>query len=106
MTAVTDQPEQKAPAITAAAVEFKFADGDIRRYELDTLTQKINWWLNLERYDEATHGERLEIEARISGHGPLYPHREPQDIHSWFGLSYANYFVAPRSLLQSMPEAW
>lgn len=28
------------------------------------------------------------------------------DIHTWFGLSGANYFVAPRTLLQSMPAEW
>lgn len=33
-------------------------------------------------------------------------HREPTDIHGWFGLSYANYLVMPRALLQSMPEEW
>lgn len=27
-------------------------------------------------------------------------------IHNWFGLSYANYLVLQRSLLQSMPEEW
>ncbi|MFI0929683.1 hypothetical protein ACH4TP_38030 [Streptomyces sp. NPDC021012] len=28
------------------------------------------------------------------------------DIHTYFGLSYANYLVIPRTLLQSMPEEW
>jgi hypothetical protein len=28
------------------------------------------------------------------------------DIHHWFGLSYSNYLVLPRAVLQSMPEAW
>lgn len=28
------------------------------------------------------------------------------DIHTYFGLSYANYLVLPRTLLQSMPEKW
>ncbi|WP_030186594.1 hypothetical protein, partial [Streptomyces capuensis] len=27
-------------------------------------------------------------------------------IHKHFGLSYANYLVLPRTLLQSMPDAW
>lgn len=27
-------------------------------------------------------------------------------IHCWFGLSYSNYLVLPRSVLQSMPEEW
>jgi hypothetical protein len=32
--------------------------------------------------------------------------REPQDIHDWFGLTYSNYLVLPRSLMQSMPTDW
>lgn len=27
-------------------------------------------------------------------------------IHGWFSLSYANYMVLPRVLLQSMPDEW
>ncbi len=27
-------------------------------------------------------------------------------VHGWFGLTYANYMVLPRTLLQSMPLAW
>lgn len=27
-------------------------------------------------------------------------------IHDWFELTYANYLVLPRSMLQSMPEEW
>lgn len=27
-------------------------------------------------------------------------------IHEWFSLSYANYLVVPRSVLQSMPDEW
>lgn len=30
----------------------------------------------------------------------------PTDIHTWFGLSYANYLVLHRTLMQSMPESW
>lgn len=29
-----------------------------------------------------------------------------EDIHSFFGLSYASYLTLPRSVLQSMPEEW
>lgn len=28
------------------------------------------------------------------------------DIHTWFGLTYANYLCLPRSILQSMPDEW
>lgn len=27
-------------------------------------------------------------------------------VHTWFGLSYANYLVWPRTLMQSMPLEW
>lgn len=30
----------------------------------------------------------------------------PEAIHDWFGLTYANYLVLPRSILQSMPDEW
>jgi hypothetical protein len=29
-----------------------------------------------------------------------------EDVHTYFGLSYANYLVLPRTLLQSMPATW
>lgn len=30
----------------------------------------------------------------------------PEPIHTWFNLTYANYLVLPRAILQSMPEDW
>jgi len=32
--------------------------------------------------------------------------KDESDIHSYFGLSYSNYLVLQRSILQSMPEEW
>ena len=32
--------------------------------------------------------------------------RIEEPIHQYFGLSYANYLVLPRSVLQSMPTEW
>lgn len=29
-----------------------------------------------------------------------------RDVHTWFSLTYANYLVVPRTLLQSMPKDW
>ena len=29
-----------------------------------------------------------------------------EDIHTWFGLSYAQYLTIPRTVLQSMPMEW
>jgi hypothetical protein len=31
---------------------------------------------------------------------------ETEAIHAYFGLSYANYLVVPRVVLQSMPDEW
>lgn len=33
-------------------------------------------------------------------------HEEPEPIHLWFNLTYANYLCLPRSVLQSMPQEW
>jgi hypothetical protein len=29
-----------------------------------------------------------------------------EPIHGWFELTYSSYLVVPRSILQSMPQAW
>jgi hypothetical protein len=29
-----------------------------------------------------------------------------EPVHEWFGLTYSNYLVLPRSILQSMPLEW
>jgi len=29
-----------------------------------------------------------------------------EHVHTWFSLSYSNYAVLPRTLLQSMPDEW
>lgn len=31
---------------------------------------------------------------------------EKEDLHLWFGLSYASWLTLPRVLMQSMPEDW
>jgi len=36
---------------------------------------------------------------------PDFPHGA-DDLHGWFGLSYANYLTLPRSLMRSMPDEW
>jgi len=30
----------------------------------------------------------------------------PDQVHNWFGLSYASYLVLPRAILQHMPDEW
>ena len=31
---------------------------------------------------------------------------QPEPVHGWFELSYAQYLTIPRSVLQSMPTEW
>lgn len=31
---------------------------------------------------------------------------DPEPIHNWFELTYAQYLTIPRSVLQSMPAEW
>lgn len=31
---------------------------------------------------------------------------DSEPIHGWFELTYSNYLVMPRSVLQSMPQEW
>lgn len=46
-------------------------------------------------------GPRSESELR-----GLERAEEHEAIHVWFELTYANYLVLPRSVLQSMPDEW
>jgi hypothetical protein len=34
------------------------------------------------------------------------PSESVEPIHAWFGLTYTNYLVLPRAVLQSMPLKW
>lgn len=43
------------------------------------------------------------MSAQPGGEYVLYEH---DAIHTWFNLTYANYLVLPRSVLQSMPDEW
>lgn len=35
-----------------------------------------------------------------------YDGRLDGPVHGWFGLTYSNYLVLPRSLMQAMPVEW
>jgi hypothetical protein len=48
-------------------------------------------------------GENVAAQREEDGSAPELA---PQGIHSWFGVSYANYLVLPRAVLQSMPKPW
>lgn len=37
---------------------------------------------------------------------PAYPADDDEAVHGWFGLTYSNYLVLPRTLMQSMPGLW
>lgn len=57
---------------------------------------------------ESKLGETVR-ELQIAGvYGPApQPHpADAKDVHTWFGLTYSNYLVLHRTLLQSMPKAW
>lgn len=41
-----------------------------------------------------------------TGSSPTPTYDSPIDIHAWFGLSYSNYLVLHRTLMQSMPAEW
>jgi hypothetical protein len=43
------------------------------------------------------------IDRRLAKEPPLVP---SETVHEYFGLSYANYLVLARSLMQSMPDRW
>jgi len=50
---------------------------------------------------EETHAVRTLDDIKA-----LFPHLVDDPIHEFFGLSYANYLVLQRSVMQSMPYKW
>lgn len=63
------------------------------------LTDLLDWGENPEGSARLRMTEALD-QAREA----LTPQHEA--IHGWFGLTYANYLVLPRAVLQSMPDDW
>lgn len=49
---------------------------------------------------------RTAADRRAERHEPAEGFTSREPIHDWFGLSYSNYLVVPRSIAQSMPPAW
>lgn len=64
-------------------------------------TDRAHYFTMMNRAQQADW-ERLAREV-----GPAECWRDDTEpIHLWFSLSYANYLVLPRSVLQSMPQPW
>lgn len=55
--------------------------------------------------DLASRLARL-VAAAVNAQLAAAPATTGEPVHEWFGLSYANYAVQPRTLLQSMPVEW
>ena len=47
--------------------------------------------------------DELMREAPLAAERQRLLDEDPEPIHGWFALSYANYLVLPRSILQSAP---
>jgi hypothetical protein len=59
--------------------------------------------MSADAWDEGVRMEQAAEAARDAAEESMWDH---EAIHLWFGLTYANYLVVPRSVLQSMPDEW
>ncbi len=50
--------------------------------------------------------QRIQIDGEHTTLDTTADPKGERDIHEWFGLSYSNYLVVERTLLQSMPLSW
>lgn len=55
---------------------------------------------------DRVHDMWLCPQLHLPVHHPALHPNEAEPIHMWFELSYSNYLVYPRSILQSMPREW
>lgn len=60
-----------------------------------------------ENADDQSHTPATPQQASLRRRFPAPP-TNPTDgpVHDWFGLSYSNYLVMHRTLMQSMPTSW
>ncbi|MGW2863332.1 hypothetical protein [Streptomyces sp. NPDC001205] len=108
-------PEQAAEI--TAWFQGPFGDGPVPEDHTDWLEQHvahgdpavIERWVQDGREmavksQEATDAQAAVAEATAAREPAAAEH--PRDVHTYLGLSYANYLVLPRTLLQSMPAEW
>lgn len=106
MTTYTENGQPIDPNLN---LEGRFAHIDAHQAHLEAIptSHKGPWrqWLRCQcgwkRDLGPTPSPTYVADAWFASHGFLY-----NDIHTFFNLTYANYLTLPRSLLQSMPEAW
>ena len=84
------------------------APTDTQHHFLTGLAQQGRYAHEFARSGQAKEAlEHLEaIEGLIAAYRSSAGLVEHDAIHKHFGLSYANYLVLPRTLLQSMPDEW
>ncbi len=84
---------------------------DLLANEPDRLAATLNraaGTVEATREDWPPNPRHLTLQIADEPHWPADDSLDvPQkDVHTAFGLSYSNYLVVPRTLLQSMPEFW
>lgn len=94
---MTATPETVNTAAAGSQHHFLAGLADQGRYAYD--------FARASRTEEALE-HLAAIEGLIAAYRLASGVWEPEAIHVHFGLSYANYLVLPRTLLQSMPDAW
>jgi hypothetical protein len=98
-------------AFHAAALLATLADLDPERAALtiEASSEALEFGDGLELAWEAALGEGYDPQVWVDDAKQRAPQAdaiEHDAIHKHFGLSYANYLVVPRTLLQSMPQEW
>jgi hypothetical protein len=98
-TFVSPGPEGDVPCCTIARIVFDDPDTD----ELPDGMPEIYAWDVPTWMLEVVGGP---LEGQFKSHTQTLRDADDEPIHGHFGLSYSNYLVLPRSVLQSMPEKW
>ena len=81
--------------------------GSETKHEVALLSAPLTWLEMLDELQKYSVDEDFpRVQYQVSVVSMKDKQRDPMDIHSWFGLTYSNYLVLPRTLLQSMPARW
>lgn len=86
-----------------ARLRYRVSGGELRiGYKLDRPGDVVR-----DATDHIADRRAAVPRARVHRPPPMSTMADDAEaIHTWFSLTYANYLTIPRSVLQSMPDAW
>lgn len=84
----------------------RIRDLDVAVVQRGTISKTVETWYRDHVVPDLADDDEPTLRNLVPDDVARYWDSDPTDVHTWFGLSYANYAVLNRTALQSMPLDW